>query len=345
MFLRDVKLHETVGPATNLFSVFFDTLDLDDKVDIDFLNQSLWSLFSIMAYDSVSSTSARSSTWDANLMHVAKFEQVLLNIQHMSHIKSKVLDYLIDNELPAFFFTFLTEIKDAKPSKKFVEDGKKITKDEATIQIAYFGSRIWNRADEVRRLINGNLNPLWIFLTKTKSGSGHNFNAVIEGIRRCTWPMEAITRATNNTKTARARYRLTVKKGKAKPDAMSSYMRGPNDEEGSQEDTNTLSGGGGGAAGGSGGGGEAAKGSGGGGGAARGEGDAVGEENETDELDFKEVYAINFKKVFCKIRPNSYYPTYWLVFLILGRPAGNKGRPPLEAGFNAIIYYILPLIS
>ena len=309
VFLRDVKLHETVGPAVNLFKALFDTLDLDDKFDVEFLNQSLWSLFSIMAFDSVASTTARASTWDANLMHVAKFEQALMNLQHMSHIKEKVLDHLQDGELPAFFFSFLTEIKDSKPSKKFIEDGKKITKDEATIQIAYFGSRIWNRADEVRRLINGNLNPLWISLTKTKSGCGHNFNAVTEGIRRCTWPMEAITRATNNTKVSRSRIRLSLKKNKAKPDAMTSYLKGNNDEEASQDDANTFTGGGGGPAGGDG-----------------------ADENDNDEPDFKEIYAINFKKVFLKVKPESYYPTYWLVFLVLGRPAGNRGRPPLEAG-------------
>ena len=138
----------------------FDTLDLDNKVDIDFLNQSLWSLFSIMTFDSVSSTASRTNIWEANLLHVAKFEQSIVNLNHMSHIKSNVLDHLQDGEIPAFFFDFLTEIKDSKLSKKFVEDGKKITRDESTIQISYFGSRIWNRADEVRRLINGNLNPL-----------------------------------------------------------------------------------------------------------------------------------------------------------------------------------------
>ena len=311
VFLRDVKLHETVTPGTDLFGTMFESLDLEDKNDMDFINQTLWSLFALMAFDSVASTMSRTNTWDANLLHVAKFEQLLTNLRHMSHIKSNVLDHLPDNELPAFFFDFLLEIKDSKPSKKFTDDGMKISRDQQTIQISHFGSRIWNRADEVRRFINGNINPLWVVLTKNKSGSGHNFNAVIEGIRRCTWPMEAIVRATNNTKTARSRIRLSLKKNKAKPtDILSTYTKAsttsnPHDDLDNQDDTQPLATGGGG---------------------------GEDQENDKDMPDFKELYVINFKKVYNKVKINSYYPSYWLSFLILGRAAGRLGRPPLEAG-------------
>ena len=59
---------------------------------------------------------------------------------------------------------------------------------------------------------------------------------------------------------------------------------------------------------------------------------------EDSGLEFNKLYVSNFKKVFVKVKPSTYYPTYWLTFLLIGRPAGKDGRPPLEAGIN---FYIL----
>ncbi len=64
-FLTEVK--ET-KPSKNFIAVFFESLNLEDKADVDLLNQSLWSLFSLMVFDSVASTTSRTNTWEANLL-------------------------------------------------------------------------------------------------------------------------------------------------------------------------------------------------------------------------------------------------------------------------------------
>ena len=321
VFLREVKLHETVSPGVDLFGVMFNSLNFSDKNDKEWLNQTLWSLFSVMAYDSVATCMSRTNSWEANILHVSKFEDILLNLCHMAYFKERLLAWLPNMELPTCFYDFLVDIRETKPSKKFIEDGKKITRDEDVIQISYFGSRIWNRCEEVRRLINGNLNPLWIVLTRTKSGSGHNNNAVIEGIRRCTWPMEAISRAQTNTKTQLCRLRNEAKKASKKPtDPIKNYL---NENDDSQDEA-------------------AVSGVGGGGGTANEEATIAkdGKEQDPDETlpDFKMLYISNFRKVFPKSKIASYYPTYWLTFMLLGRPAGKAGRPPLEAGIIFCIY-------
>ena len=55
-------------------------------------------------------------------------------------------------------------------------------------------------------------------------------------------------------------------------------------------------------------------------------------EEDNDLPGFKELYPANFHKVFAKWHGLTYYPTYWLSFLIIGRPAAKEGRPCLEAG-------------
>ena len=70
------------------------------------------------------------------------------------------------------------------------------------------------------------------------------------------------------------------------------------------------------------------------------------EEEEEPEIDedyslstprYREVYDNAYRKVFVKTLPRDFYPTYWLTFLLCGRPAGKLGRPGLEAG----IYFFL----
>lgn len=69
----------------------------------------------------------------------------------------------------------------------------------------------------------------------------------------------------------------------------------------------------------------------GGGGGGGGE-DEVEEVENTQSLAYKEIYAAQYKKIFVKTKVDMYYPTYWLSFLLLGRPAQKDGRPVLEAG-------------
>ena len=47
---------------------------------------------------------------------------------------------------------------------------------------------------------------------------------------------------------------------------------------------------------------------------------------------FKELYTVQYKKIFAKAKIDMYYPTYWLSFLLLGRHAQKDGRAVLEAG-------------
>jgi hypothetical protein len=61
-------------------------------------------------------------------------------------------------------------------------------------------------------------------------------------------------------------------------------------------------------------------------------------ENGDTVPEYKTVYAQNYQKVFCKERPESFYPHYWITFMLLGRPAGKNGRPPLEAGYYTLIF-------
>ncbi len=150
--------------------------------------------------------------------------------------------------------------------------------------------------------MNGNLNPLWVQLTRTKSGSGHNFNAVIEGIRLFTWPMECIIRAQNNTRTTLSRQRKST-------------TTSHNNTQDPEDSSNPLG---------------SSVGVGGGGGD-RGE-DEVEEVEGIQSIAYKEIYANQFKKVFIKTKVDMYYPTYWLSFLLIGRPAQKDGRPVLEAG-------------
>ena len=63
------------------------------------------------------------------------------------------------------------------------------------------------------------------------------------------------------------------------------------------------------------------------------------EEEDLDLPGFRELYPAHFRKVFTKWHGMTYYPTYWLCFLLMGRPAGKEGRPCLEAG--NIIRYLL----
>ena len=96
-----------------------------------------------MAYDSVATCMSRTNSWETNILHVSKFEDILLNPFHMTYFKEKIPVWLPNMELPISFYDFLVEIRETKPSKKFIEDGRKITRDEDVIQISYFGSRIW----------------------------------------------------------------------------------------------------------------------------------------------------------------------------------------------------------
>ena len=211
-FIRDVKAKDDTNPSLELVGDMIGTLDLNDKTDMDWLSQSLWSLFACMAFDSVASTMARTNSWDAYLLHVAKFEQICTNLRLLTHHKTKLLDNLPDGDIPAEVIDFFSEIRDTMPSKRFIKDSKTHTNDPLTVKLAYFGNRIWNRSDEVRKIINGQINPLWVHLTKSKSGAGNNMNAIIEGIRACTWPMEVISRAQTNTKTAISRIKNESKK-------------------------------------------------------------------------------------------------------------------------------------
>ncbi len=154
----------------------------------------------------------------------------------MSYFKPRLLNFLPNKRLPVFFWDFVSDIRRSKPNKKFVEDGKKNTDCTNTIQMAYFGSRIWNRSNETRLTINGSINPLWIQLTKNKSGCNSNLNAVIDGIRLCTWPMEVISRAVTNTKTRMSRIRKQAKKPKKTSDPIAHYMKTSSPNEDHDED-------------------------------------------------------------------------------------------------------------
>ena len=44
------------------------------------------------------------------------------------------------------------------------------------------------------------------------------------------------------------------------------------------------------------------------------------------------AYGQQYSKIFLKMDPQFFYPTYWLTFLILGFPAGEEGRTILGAG-------------
>ncbi len=269
-----------------------------------------------MAFDSVASTNNRTNTWEANLLHVSKFEQIMLNLSHMSYFKKRLLAYFPGNELPVYFFDFMVDIKEARPSKKFINDARKSTNEDVTIQLAYFGSRIWSRANEVRLTINGSMNPLWVQLTKSKSGCGSNINAVIEGIRKCTWPIEAISRAVTNTRTQISRSKKETKKHTS-VDPNLSYINNHSDEEDDEvpEEDNTKF--------------------------LKEKQGPRAIKTEDSGSEFNKLYVSNFKKVFVKVKPSTYYPTYWLTFLLIGRPAGKDGRPPLEAG----IYFIYQCIT
>ena len=138
-------------------------------------------------------------------------------------------------------------------------------------------------------------------------------NAVIEGIRKCTWPIEAISRAVTNTRTQISRSKKETKKPTS-VDPTLSYIdnHSDEDEEEGQEEDNTK--------------------------VLKGKKGPRAIKTEDSGLEFNKLYFSNFKKVFVKVKPSTYYPTYWLTFLLIGRPAGKDGRPPLEAGIN---FYIL----
>jgi hypothetical protein len=244
----------------------------------------------------------------------------------MSYYKTRLLDNLPDQDFPVEVFSFLTDLKESTPSKKFLADGRKNTNDPSVIQIAHFGNKIWNRADEVRKNINGSINPLWVYLTRSKSGSGHNFNAVVEGIRLVTWPIEVTTRAQTNTKTQLSRLRAQVKAQKRSSSSSSSSSSFASfSSQNPQDNEDVVPGAIGGGGGGSG---------------------VVGTVDDTEDDDFssipayKEIYSAQYKKIFVKEKVDQFYPTYWLTFLLIGRPAMKDGRPVLEAGIISI-YYLL----
>ncbi len=70
-----------------------------------------------------------------------------------------------------------------------------------------------------------------------------------------------------------------------------------------------------------------------------------GQEDEQDKKpveclpDFKSLYAQNFLKVYPEENVDTFYPTYWLTFLLIGRAAGKDVRPSLEVGIY--VKYIL----
>jgi hypothetical protein len=318
-FIREVKLMDSISPGVDLIATMFSRIDFNDKIDIDWVTQSLWSLFCILAYDALATNHARTSSWEAYLTMVAKFEQIIANLQHMSYYKTRLLDHLPDGDLPLETLTTFNEYKDSLPTKKFLKDAAKHCDQPNVVQMAYFGNRIWNKADEVRRLINGNINPLWVQLTRNKSGSGHNFNAVIEGIRLLTWPMECIIRASNNARTTMSRNKKAVSTSSSsscQSSSSSSFADSSNPFVGvaSREASGRA-------------------------------------DDEVEDLDdihlpaYKEVYANQYRKVFVKTKVDLYYPTYWITFLLLGRPAQKDGRPLLEAGiYHIYILYMFEII-
>ena len=220
---------------------------------------------------------------------------------------------------------------------------------QGRVVIANFGNKIWNRSDEVRKHINGELNPLFIFLTRNKSGSGHNFNAVLEGIRVLPWPMEVISRARTNSKTAMSRLRSLNKAGNrtsipGSSLGSSSSLFNSNDlleetQENSEGDPNAGIAFQRGVAKGRGLGGETTgAGVGGGGGGTQNE----DTENVDEQLPaYKELYATHYRKLFIKGSCADYLPHFWITFLLIGRPGEKQGRPYLEAGRLHIFILIL----
>ena len=50
------------------------------------------------------------------------------------------------------------------------------------------------------------------------------------------------------------------------------------------------------------------------------------------KLDFETEYQASYATVFKKQDPDTWTPTYWLSFLLIGLAAGKEGRNVLHAG-------------
>ena len=183
------------------------------------LNESIWSLFSVMAFDSLSSTQGTTNSWEANLLLVTSMDGLIQNFTKMSYLHENLFRFCPGGTLPAHVLQFILDIRDSKLTAKFSKTpiGAKLTvpkKSPQEVKIAQFGSRIWTRAQSTRSLIMNRINKLWIRANRTKSGEGNNVNSILIGILRLTWPMECIDRAQNNASTYISRLKLENKKNR-----------------------------------------------------------------------------------------------------------------------------------
>ena len=181
------------------------------------LNETLWSLFSVMAFDSLSSSQNTTSTWEANLLLVSSMDALIQNIDKMSYLQDNLICYLPSKNIPAHVLKFILQIRDSKLTSKFAKitmSTSEKKKKQEEIKISQFGARIWLRAQSVRSTIMNRINKLWIKANRVKSGSGNNSNSILVGIQRLTWPMECMDRAGNNASTYVSRLKAEQKKDK-----------------------------------------------------------------------------------------------------------------------------------
>ena len=179
------------------------------------LNETIWSLFSVMAFDTLSSTQNTTNTWEANLILVASFDALIQNLDQMVYLQENLIVFFPGKILPPHVLAFILEIRDSKLTAKFnktaISTGSK-KKSTEEIKISQFGARIWTRAQLVRTFIMNRINKLWLKANRSKSGAGNNINSSLMGIQRWTWPMECIDRASNNASTYISRLKTEQKK-------------------------------------------------------------------------------------------------------------------------------------
>ena len=83
------------------------------------LNESMWSLFSVMAFDSLSTTQGTTNSWEENLLLVTSMDGLIQNFTKMSYLHENLFRFFPGGSLPAHVLQFILDICDSKLTAKF----------------------------------------------------------------------------------------------------------------------------------------------------------------------------------------------------------------------------------
>ena len=148
-FLPKLVLDPKVDPHVDLIKVMFNqALNHSDDPE-NWLYDSIYSLFSLLAFETLSQEYQRIASTDACILLAVKFSEVMQSLHTKAYFQSKFIDLLPDRVLPEQVLAKLHALSNCKLNKRFntlSSQQANIGEDEKQQQfrLANLGQKVFN---------------------------------------------------------------------------------------------------------------------------------------------------------------------------------------------------------